>query len=296
MCPQPVASRRRPSSSLLHGAGTLLAFWGRGWGLPGLQPSVAALQGASCTPCCRLEWDFWAMAPLLSRDVPCCPLELTPRGLAAGGSGVMTAACPGCARCERAEPRSTVWSSRSPLLVRWPWPGCASALCSSAQRHRLQLVKHGPGAVRGAQGQAVGLGWGPRGHLASVFVLEPPGKQRCPVLCSAPALQAQGCPGGTRGVPRSRNIPGSRRGSWSQLRGAGGATVAMFVVGKWWLLSRGTSQLKRRDLHLIWAQGWGRNWGTWDRREPLASGHAAPSAGTSGGSRFPASCVCAVNK
>lgn len=31
------------------------------------------------------------------------------------------------------------------------------------------------------------------------------------------------------------------------------ATVAMFVVGKPWLFSQGISQLKHRDLHIIWA-------------------------------------------
>lgn len=35
--------------------------------------------------------------------------------------------------------------------------------------------------------------------------------------------------------------------------GGGWATVAMFVVGKWWLFSQGISQLKHRDLHIIWA-------------------------------------------
>lgn len=149
-------------------------------------------------------------------------------------------------------------------------------------------------AVRGARGQAVGPGWCLRGHLASVFVLEPPGKQRCPVLpsCAAGSGVPGGCPGGAE-EPQYSWLQGRKL---EPAQGGGGATVAMFVVGKWWLLSRGMSQLKRRDLHIIWAQDWGRNRGTRDSREPLTSGHAAPSAGTSGGSSFPASCVCAVNK
>lgn len=226
-----MASRRRPSSSLLDGAGTLLAFWGRGWGLPGLQPSVAVLreEGASCTPCCRLEWDFWAMAPLLSRDVPCCPLELAPHGLAAGGSGVMTAACPGCARCERAEPRSTVRSSRSPLLVRWPWPGCASALCSSAQRHRLQLAKHGPGAVQCEEPKGRLWGWG--GVCGDTWPLSLcwSHRENSGALCCAPLLRcrlrgARGVPGGFQGAEIFL-APGEEAGASSGGRGCHGGHV-----------------------------------------------------------------------
>lgn len=161
------------------------------------------------------------MAPLLSRDVPCCPLELTPQDLAAGGSGVMTAACPGCARCECAELRSTVWSSRCLLLVRWPWPRCASTPSSSAQRHRLQLAKHGPGAVQCEEPE--GRLWGRGGVCGATWPLSLcwSHRENSGALCSPPALQARGCPGDAQGVPRSRNIPGSRGGSWSQLRGAG---------------------------------------------------------------------------
>lgn len=141
-----------------------------------------------------------------------------------------------------------------------------------------------------------GVGVGSAGTPGLCLCVGATGKTAVPCAVLRSCAAGSGVPGGYPGGSKEPKY------SWLQGRkpepaqGGGGATVAMFVVGKWWLLSRGTSQLKRRDLHLIWAQGWGRNRGTWDRREPLASGHAAPSAGTSGGSRFPASCVCAVNK
>lgn len=218
----------------------------------------------------------------------------------------MTAACPGCARCERAEPWSAAWSGRSPLLVRWPWPGCASALCSSTRWHWggtacPQLAKRRPGAARCEEPE--GRLWGRGGVRGDTWPLSLcwSHREKSGALCSPPALRARGCRGGAEDpqYPRlQRRKPGPAQGD-------GDAPVAVFVVGKWWLFSRGVSQLKRRDLHVIWVQGWGRSRATRDSREPLASGprrsavtagRAAPSAGTSRGSSFPASCVCAVNK
>ena len=95
--------------------------------------------------------------------------------------------------------------------------------------------------------------------------------------------------------------------------GSGWATVAMFVVGKWWLCSQDVSQLKHRDLHVIWApQPSAARYGTvqlagWDDRRAcrvrapwlcagIVGARAAPRPGISRGSSFPANCVYAINK
>lgn len=87
----------------------------------------------------------------------------------------------------------------------------------------------------------------------------------------------------------------------------------MFVVGKWWLFSQGISQLKHRDLHIIWAPqpsaaGYGAvQLAGWDdqrarrARAPwlcvgIVGAHATPRPGISRGSSFPANCVYTINK
>lgn len=95
--------------------------------------------------------------------------------------------------------------------------------------------------------------------------------------------------------------------------GSSWATVAMFVVGKWWLFSQGISQLKHRDLHIIWAPqlsaaGCGAvQLAGWDDQRArrvgapwlcvgIVGAHAIPRPGISRGSSFPANCVYAINK
>lgn len=179
---------------------------------------------------------------------------------------------------------------------------CAPAPGGTAVALPARSLRSADPGQRGARSPRAGCGAGvvSAGTPGLCLCVGATGKRAVPC---APLLRCG--LGGAGGVLRTRNIPGSRGGSRGQLRGMGGAPVAVFVVGKWWLFSRGVSQLKRRDLHVIWVQGWGRSRATRDSREPLASGprrsavtagRAAPSAGTSRGSSFPASCVCAVNK